>query len=139
MRVGDRSGHVAPVRKTVFANVLTALAASNRDRRLLAAPILDERHGPDLRGGDGVWVVGVRDMSVESGLVCLRGLKQGDAVGGGDGEGVGDDRRVRKYVDGVGVAAAATVADAAAFRRGPPVLLDRPHDQRRHQLGGRIT
>ena len=56
MRVGERSGHAAPIRKTVCADAFTIFAASNRDCRLLAAGVLDERNGPDLRGGYGVGV-----------------------------------------------------------------------------------
>ena len=73
-----------------------------------------------------VRVVGVLGVGGERGLVGLRvretgdgrrevssrRLERGDAVGGGDGEGVGDDRRVRKYVDGVGVNAAAVRIDS---------------------------
>ena len=71
MREVARSGHVAPVRKTVFADTFTIFAASNRDRRLIAAGVLDERNGTDLRGGDGVGVVVILDVGVESGFVGL--------------------------------------------------------------------
>ena len=66
-----RSGRVAPIRKASKTYWFTAFTASNRDRRLIAVLVLNERNGPDLIRRHAVRVVGVLGVGGECGLVGL--------------------------------------------------------------------
>ena len=66
-----RSGRVAPIRKASQTYWFTAFTASNRDRRLIAVLVLNERNDPDLTRRHLVRVAGVHDVGGECGLVGL--------------------------------------------------------------------